>query len=141
MTQLNGDDVVAAVYLNRSGIRGCIASNRHSLDDNKNFRLSIEKEKPNDVFWIKICHSVDGSMGSSCNKLIIQFVKRNYLLPRLPRGNKDVVSIEKLGEWRTPSTETYAFDTNWGLLTVHSYDGVTFKGTYGKKRWESVWRI
>ena len=33
----------------------------------------------------------------------------------------------------TPSTETYAFDTNWGLLTVHSDDGVTFKGTYGKK--------
>ncbi len=33
----------------------------------------------------------------------------------------------------TPSTETYAFDTNWGLLTVHSDEGVTFKGTYGKK--------
>ena len=31
------------------------------------------------------------------------------------------------------SAETYAFDTNWGLLTVHSDDGVTFKGTYGKK--------
>ena len=33
----------------------------------------------------------------------------------------------------TLPVETYTFDTNWGLLTVHSDDGVIFKGTYGKK--------
>ena len=97
MTQLNGDDVVAAVYLSRTTLRGCIDSNLHSVDENKNYSLSIKKEKPNDVFWIRICESVDGSMGQYCNQLIIQFVKRRYLNSR---GSKDVVSLEKLGEWR-----------------------------------------
>ena len=96
MIELNGDDVVAAVYLNRTTLRGCIDSNRHSVNENKNYSLSIKKVKPNDVFWIRICESVDGSMGQTCDKPIIQFVKRRYLTPG---GNKDVVSIEKLGEW------------------------------------------
>ena len=97
MIQLNGDDIVAAVYLDRTVLRGCITSNKHVLDENENYRLSIEKEKENDVFWIRICESNSGSMRQSCDKLIIQFVKRRYLTPK---GNKDVVSIEKLGEWK-----------------------------------------
>ena len=60
------------------------------------------KEKENDIFWIKICEFIDGSMGQYCDKLIIQFVKRRYLNPE---GNKDVVSIEKLGKWDWLSCE------------------------------------
>ena len=97
MIQLNGDDIVAAVYLDRTVLRGCITSNKHVLDENKNYRVSIEKEKKNDVFWIRICELNSGSMGQYCDKLIIQFIKRRYLTPK---GNKDVVSIEKLGEWK-----------------------------------------
>ncbi len=97
MIELNGDDIVAAVYLNRTVLRGCIDSNKHLLGENENYRLSVEKEQGNNVFWIKICESVDGSMGSTCGKLIIQFVKRQYLTPD---GNKEVVSVEKLGKWK-----------------------------------------
>jgi len=97
MIELNGDDIVAGVYLNRSGIRGCIRSNKHDVDENKNYRLLINEEKENNIFWITICELVDGSMGQSCDKIIIQFVKRLYLSPA---GNKEIVSIEKLGEWK-----------------------------------------
>ena len=96
MIELNGDDNTAAVYLNKTTYRGCIRSNKHDLSENKNYKLSIEKAKENDIFWIKICELIDGSMRQYCDKLIIQFVKRRYLNPE---GNKDVVSIEKLGKW------------------------------------------
>ena len=97
MIQLNGDDIVAAVYLDRTVLRGCITSNKHVLEENNNYRFFIEKEKKNDIFWIRICETNSGSMGQYCNKLIIQFVKRRYLTPK---GDKDVISIEKLGEWK-----------------------------------------
>lgn len=97
MIQLNGDDIVAAVYLDRTVLRGCITSNKHVLEENNNYRLFIEKEKKNDVFWIRICETNSGSMGQYCDKIIIQFVKRRYLTPK---GDKDVISIEKLGEWK-----------------------------------------
>jgi len=96
MTELNGDDNTAAVYLNRTIYRGCIGSNKHDISENKNYKISIEKERENNIFWIKFCELIDGSMGQYCDKLIIQFVKRRYLNPE---GNKDVVSIEKLGNW------------------------------------------
>ena len=97
MIQLNGDDIVAAVYLDRTVLRGCITSNKHVLEENNNYRLFIEKEKKNDVFWIRICETNSGSMGQYCDKIIIQFVKRRYLTSK---GDKDVISIEKLGEWK-----------------------------------------
>ena len=97
MTELNGDDNAAAIYLNKTVYRGCIRSNKHDLSENKNYKISIEKEKEHDVFWIRICELVEGSMRQSCDKLIIQFVKRLYLTPE---GNKNVVSIEKLGNWK-----------------------------------------
>ena len=96
MINLNGDDLEAAVFLDRTSLRGCINSNRHDLSENEKFRLSVQDESPSGVYKIRICKNVDGSMREYCDNIIIQFVKRRYISPN---GDKDVISIEKLGEW------------------------------------------
>jgi hypothetical protein len=96
-TELNGDNSVAAVYLNRTSLRGCIDANTPYPESNED-EISYEIDGPagENTYRISVCESVDGSMGRYCDKIIVQFANRSYATPE---GRLNVLSLEKLGEW------------------------------------------
>ncbi len=98
MTELNGDNSIAAVFINRAYIRGCIAANfpfPGGESDGVSYKI-INKLKDN-TYQLKVCQVVHGSMGSSCDNLLVKFVNRDYLID----GKiKKVLSLEKLGQFK-----------------------------------------
>jgi hypothetical protein len=91
MTELNGDDVTRSIYLTRSSVRGCINSNEPGRD----VEYKILADKGDDIFEVRVCERVDGSMGADCSTLIVRFTVYPYIL-----GDKvkNVLSLDKLGE-------------------------------------------
>jgi predicted NAD/FAD-binding protein len=50
------------------------------------------------LYKITVFEAVDGSLGGSADKIIVQFVKRDYLLDD---GVKIyVLSLSKIGDWK-----------------------------------------
>ncbi len=96
-TDLNGDNSVAAIYINRNTLRGCIDANFPfpGGDEAKISYKIVSEGKPNQ-FNLEVCESVDGSLGASCHKIIIEFVNRAYITPS---KTLSVLSVEKIGEW------------------------------------------
>ena len=97
MTELNGDDSVAAVFLSRTRLRGCIDANYpYPSGDEDKIDYKIVSTMENDTYKVQVCQSVDGSLRESCSKIIVRFVNRPY-------RNKGtlvcVLSLEKLGEF------------------------------------------
>ena len=97
ITELNGDDSVAAVFLNRTQMRGCIDANYpYPGGDEEKIDYQIVSKMENDTFKVRVCQSVEGSLKEFCGKIIIRFVMREY-------WNEEetlcVLSIEKLGEF------------------------------------------
>jgi hypothetical protein len=93
MTELNGDDIIASVFLNRTGLRGCISSNIPYSEENTKYQ--ILDDMGDDKWTVRVCQSVGGSMGSSCSKILVHFEERKY-----QSNNKSikVLSVSKLGE-------------------------------------------
>ena len=81
--QLNGDELIASVILEVDGKKGCMNA-RHPypepLQDPEAGppTYSIEKSLGNDVYRIKACEGVSGSMGRSCSTLLVQFSERDF---------------------------------------------------------------
>ncbi len=97
MTELNGDDSVAAVFLSRTRLRGCIDANYpYPGGDEEKIDYQIVSKMESDTYKVRVCQSVDGSLRESCSKIIVRFVNRPY-------RNKGtlvcVLSLEKLGEF------------------------------------------
>ena len=97
MTELNGDDSVAAVFLSRTKMRGCIDANYpYPGGDEEKIGYKIMSKMENETFKVRVCQSVKGSLKEFCSKIIIRFSKRDY-------WNKEkimcVLSLEKLGEF------------------------------------------
>ena len=97
MTELNGDDSVAAVFLSRTKMRGCIDANYpYPGGDEEKIDYQIMSKMENETFKVRVCQSVEGSLKEFCSKIIIRFSKRDY-------WNKEkimcVLSLEKLGEF------------------------------------------
>ena len=103
MTELNGDNVIAAVYLNRPELRGCITANfpypTHEEDWVTQITYTVIETLPHDTFRIKVCQEWEqGTLRVTCDGLYVQFKNRSY---RLESGQiKNVLSLEKTGEWR-----------------------------------------
>ncbi len=96
-TQLNGDNTVASVYLNRNTIRGCIASNIPYPGGNEEaVSYEIKESLANNTYKLNVCEDIEGSMGRSCDKILVQFVNKLYVTPK---GSTYVLSAEKIGEW------------------------------------------
>ncbi len=97
MTELNGDDIIQSVYLTRSSVRGCMAANipgeevRYSILSQQG---NVISQHENNVFVVEVCERVDGSMGASCDELILQFRARRYIVGDEFKG---VLVLEKLG--------------------------------------------
>lgn len=97
ITEYNGDDTVAAIFLNRSNIRGCIASNiPYPGGDENAVSYTIKKSYPGDKFHVEICQNTGGNMGPNCGNVEVQFVNRQY---HRKGKSSNVLSLEKLGEW------------------------------------------
>jgi hypothetical protein len=94
---LNGDNPVAALYLNRNSFRGCIAANSPYPGGNED-EISYQIDGPagENAYRITVCESVDGSMGRYCDNILVQFSNRSYATKE---GDLNVLSLEKLGEW------------------------------------------
>ena len=96
-TDLNGDNSVASIYVNRNSYRGCIASNiPFPGGDETLVEYQISEELNGNIFKLYVCEKVEGSMGLDCDKILIQFSNRLYVTPD---SSKYVLSIEKIGEW------------------------------------------
>jgi hypothetical protein len=98
ITELNGDDIVAAIFVTRTTLRGCIAANNpYPGGEAESISYDIAAALGDGTFNLQVCESVDGSMGSHCSKIVVKFVNREYVLPG--GGSTTVLSLEKLGEW------------------------------------------
>jgi len=98
MAELNGDNSIASVYLNRNSMRGCIDANFPYPDGNEeDVTYSIEEELDNHQYKLNVCQQVEGSMGSFCDKIIVKFTNRDYVVA----GKiSKVLSLEKIGDWK-----------------------------------------
>lgn len=97
MTELNGDNSVASVYLNRNSMRGCINANIPFPGGNEeDVHYWIEETLDNHQYKLNVCQKVEGSMGSFCDKILVQFANRDYV----DSGKTSkVLSLEKIGNW------------------------------------------
>jgi len=108
MTEINGDNSVASIYLNRNSMRGCIDANfpdpsaygQSFLEGSyeEEITYTIEKKLDNNQYRLKVCRIVEGSLGSYCDKIIVQFSNRDYVKEGFDL--KNVLVLDKLGEWK-----------------------------------------
>ena len=98
-TELNGDNSQAVIYLDRTSLRGCLNANIvFPGGREENISYTINASLGNDIFKITVNESVNGSLGGYSDRIIVQFVKRDYLLED---GEKIyVLSLSKIGDWK-----------------------------------------
>mgnify|MGYP001813206354 CR=1 FL=1 len=97
ISELNGDNSVAAIFINRASLRGCIAANSPYPGGNEDeISYEIVESLDNNTYKLKVCQVVHGSMRSTCDNILVQFVIRKY---QKPDEVVEVLSLEKIGEW------------------------------------------
>jgi len=96
MTELNGDNTIAAIYLNRASLRGCVDANfPYPGGEPQRIKYKIKKDMGKHKYLLQVCEAVDGSMGASCDNIIVKFVNRDYSINGTVHK---VLSLEKIGE-------------------------------------------
>lgn len=97
MAELNGDNFIAAIYLNRNSMRGCIDSNYAGGSSLKErYTYKIQSETAPHTYNLVVCEKVEGSLGKSCENIILELTNATY---RIGSQTKRVLSMRKLGEW------------------------------------------
>ena len=97
MTRLNGDNVVASIYLGRNSLRGCFDANV-TFPQQKESEISYQiiNQPSANHYAVNVCTSVDGTLRQSCDKILIKVVNKNY---QLREGQViPVLSLEKIGD-------------------------------------------
>ena len=98
-TDMNGDNSVAAIFINRPSLRGCIGANYPfpgGEESSVYYKINGAFKNKNHTYRIAVCEEGGGSIGTSCDKIVVQFKNRDYSTPdKLLR----VLSLEKVGEW------------------------------------------
>lgn len=98
MTELNGDNTVAAIFINRASLRGCIDANSpYPRGNEEDISYVINEKLQNHIFRITVTQIVHGSMSSFSERIIVAFVDRTYVLE--DKTMKKVLSLEKVGKW------------------------------------------
>ena len=96
-TELNGDNSVASVYIGRPTLRGCMDANYpYPGGDESHVSIQTVSQLGSNLYGIKICERVDGSMGSYCDEILIRFSEREY---RVGVKTFKVLTLDKLGDW------------------------------------------
>lgn len=97
ITEMNGDNSVASVFIHSASLRGCMDANYpYPGGDEDKVRYSIEEEVNPNLFALKVCVTAEGSMGGTCGKILVDFNYRNYLIDS---GVRTVLTLNKIGEW------------------------------------------
>lgn len=98
MTEFNGDNHIAAIYLSRNTLRGCIDANIPYPSDNEiGFTYQINEHLGNHKFKLKVCQYWDeGSLRGTCDNIVVRFMNKPYTSPK---GTIQVLTLEKIGEW------------------------------------------
>jgi hypothetical protein len=97
ITELNGDNSVATVFINRTSFRGCTAANYPYPGGHEGKVSYLINEALNDnKYKLTVCQENEGSMRSSCDEILVKFVNREYFLKD---HIKNVLALDKLGEW------------------------------------------
>lgn len=97
MTELNGDNSIAAIFIHRASLRGCADANYPYPGGNEErVSYTIEKHLGDHEYRVRVCQTVEGSMGSTCDNILVKFSNRNYVSKS---GVGKVLSLEKIGEW------------------------------------------
>jgi hypothetical protein len=97
MTELNGDNSVAAIFINRASLRGCSGANRpYPGGEEDDISYEINQALDDHVYRLTVCEVVHGSIGASCDRILVKFVNRDYVLGK---DIKQVLALEKVGEW------------------------------------------
>jgi len=96
-TRLNGDNTIAALYLIHPEYRGCSNANIPYPEGNADkISTELRRGKSPNVFLVKVCSVIDGSMGSYCDYPVIEIRSESY--KSLSIHALAVIAI-KLGEW------------------------------------------
>lgn len=96
-TELNGDNSVASIYIGRPTLRGCMDANYpYPGGDESQVSIQTVSQLGSNLYGIKICERVDGSMGSYCDEILIRFSEREY---RVGVKTFKVLTLDKLGDW------------------------------------------
>lgn len=97
MTELNGDNSVAAVFISRPYLRGCLEANfPYPGGDESKVLIREAQELKENTFGVEVCTTIDGSMGTHCDRILIGFSENWYLTKD---GGKAVLTMTKLGNW------------------------------------------
>ncbi|NVK02839.1 MAG: DUF1311 domain-containing protein [Oceanospirillaceae bacterium] len=95
-TELNGDNSIAAIYLQRPSLRGCMDANyTYPGGDVDSISYNVIGPSVSDTFSVDVCETVDGSLGKYCDRILVKFTQREY---RVGESVKLVLSLEKLGQ-------------------------------------------
>jgi hypothetical protein len=98
IAELNGDDTVAAIYLNRTAFRGCTEANMpYPGGAEKDISYDVKQSLGKDIFNITVRQKLQGSMKYFDSNITVQFTNKSFLLK--DKSKKLVLSLEKLGEW------------------------------------------
>lgn len=97
MTELNGDNFIAAIYLNRNSMRGCISSNyAGNSNHNAAYTYKIHSEVAPHTYNLVVCEKIEGSVGKSCDQITVEFIS----IPYTVNTQKQMTTgLLKLGEW------------------------------------------
>jgi hypothetical protein len=97
ITELNGDNSVATVFINRPSLRGCTTANYpYPGGDEAKVSYLINEALYDNQYKLTVCQEIEGSMRSSCDKILVKFVNREYFVKD---DLKNVLALDKLGEW------------------------------------------
>ncbi len=98
ITELNGDNSQATIYLERNSLRGCMNANMsYPGGEEDKVSYTIDNYSANDTYFLTVNEAVEGSMGSSSNRIIVKFINKGYYLKTGEKIN--VLSLDKVGEW------------------------------------------
>ena len=100
ITELNGDNIQALIYLERNSMRGCLNANYKYPNEETigNMTYTINQKLPNHTYRITVKEAYNkGTLSANTDKIIIQFIEKPYLFK--DGTKKMVLSIGKIGDW------------------------------------------
>lgn len=95
-TDLNGDNTVAAVFLESASFRGCLRANfPYPGGDPSAVGYTVGEWLAHQTYSVEVCEATGGSMGKYCDSIVVRFSQRPY---QIGVHAKTVLSMEKLGD-------------------------------------------
>ena len=131
--ELNGDQVIASVFIDRPAYRGCLDANITFPQQDPGARpptYEVVHSAGDQVYWVKSCaYLAQGSLGKSCSRMTIRFEHRDY---DSKQGAKKLLAVSAIGEWSEHiwPTPNKAFDAEQEVLSIRKH----YRAVAGNRR-------